>query len=67
MRVSNPSCAGTVLKKSGCSDKEVRVGCTGPEGDASEDDFLNSLAIPSVSVWSSMGRCDRWGDEIVWR
>ena len=35
MRVFHPSCAGTVLQKSGCSEKEVPVGCTGPEGDAS--------------------------------
>ena len=58
MRVFHRSCAGNELLKSGCSDKEVRVGWTLPEGDASLDDFLNSLAFPipisreaSVGVW----------------
>ena len=40
MRVFHPSCAGTE------DTLEVPVGCSEPEGNASEDDLLNSLAVP---------------------
>ena len=58
MLVFHPSCAGTkdTLKSPDVAKKQVRIGCTEPEGNASLDDFLNSLAIP-MPIWRAASVC----------